>query len=190
MLGKVLQSVGAWLTVDALGVFSVGRFMGPAGSPVATFVDGDLLSDIEILGNPDFDAVPVWRVIVTWGPIGLVQDSSQVKNCVDDPTKAFVAAETRSVTAQDDDVHAEHELAVELTVDTLLTTQADAQAVADHLLALYSVPRRAVRFTARREDAEGLKKGDTIRLELSRLLTSNDMRSSVSASAARTSKSN
>lgn len=178
VLGRVLKSVGAWLTTDALGVFSVGRFMGP-GTPVKTFGtdDDDVLGDLEILGNPDFDAVPVWRVVLTWGLIGLVQDSSQVKaGCVDEATKAFVAVQSRTVTAADSSVLAEHELAAELSddrVQTLLTHQADAQAVADHLLALYSVPRRAVRWTIRRED---LTFGwDTIRLELSRLLTGNDM---------------
>lgn len=180
VLGRVLASVGAWLAPDELGVFRVGRFLGPAATSVSTITEPEIITGsstdtVEILGNPDTDGVPVWRVSVTWAPIGTVQDSSQVAACVDDATKSFVAIEKRQAVASNAAVPSLHPQAGELAVETLLTTQADALAVANTLLGLYGVQRRAVRLRMRREDVD-FALGDTVKITLSRLGFENGVR--------------
>lgn len=168
-LASILDSVGGWCVPDALGVLHAGRFVGPETS-VGDIGPYDLVGDdISLVMNPDTNGIPVWRAVVNWGPIGLVQDGSQVAKCITDEAKAFVASEWRQVISEDQDIRDEvHPQAGELTVNARVVNQADAAEIADHLLALYGTTRHALRVSVQRSDSI-FDLGQTVTITLPRL---------------------
>lgn len=165
-LTGVLQSVSAWIKPDEFGVFHVGRFTGPADTAVATIRESDVLTDggqdtPRFVDYPDTDGHPVYKVILTYKPIGLVQDDSALHDCVSIADKALYGQETRQVVREDLDVKARDPYAIELTIDTTLTTVADVEEEAERILDLYKVRRRLLVMSIRREDAT-FSLGDTV----------------------------
>jgi hypothetical protein len=150
-LDLIFGSVGAWYGFDAVGKFRVRRVEAPS-TPVTTLrmfglgtdaQTGDLdIVDIRFLSTNDPDkGVPTFRVSLAWMHNYTVMSGTSLVGSVADDARAYFAIENRTVVATDLTVQTPNPLAVQKEVTTLLVNQADAQAEADRVLALYKVRR-------------------------------------------------
>lgn len=173
VLSDVLGSVGAWLVPSVLGVFEVGRLSAP-GTPVLELGKFDIHTDgdgsIGIVANPDTDGgLPAFRVNLTYGRNWQVQDDAGLAQCVSAAQRAFLALDRRTVKAENLSLLTKHPLAPELTVDTLIVSEADAATEAARLLTLHGTRRDLVRGSARRGDVVSAPLNETISIKLNRL---------------------
>ena len=83
---------------------------------------------------------PAWRVRIGYQPIGRVVDYNDFAGAVTEGETARQSQKYRWVEAIDEGVLARHK-GVELSFETRFTARADAQALADRVLAIYNVPR-------------------------------------------------
>lgn len=173
VIRQVLDSVGAFLTVDNAGRFSVGRLSAP-GTPDATIRERDIIGNafgVEI--NPDTDGgLPTYRVPMKWGRHYRVFGANEIGTCLsqsDPATASALKQEWRQVVAQDMAIQLVHPLAPELSLETLLANRDDAEAEVARRFGLYSVDRYVVRATVTRERAEDMPLNSTVRLVVDRL---------------------
>jgi hypothetical protein len=149
-INRVSESIGAWVLPTRSGAFRVGRLTGIRGLSVASLTVSDVLADdtpIRVLDSSDTDrSLPPWRVVVRYQKNYTVQGSSVIVGSVAENTARarFLLNEYREVSASDEDRKIRNPLAPELIVDTLLDAQADAQAHADRLLALFNPNTKTV----------------------------------------------
>jgi len=61
-LDEVLGSIGGWYGFDAAGQLRCGRLDAPAGSPVATLTEAELLSIERLPTSDEGRGLPAWRV--------------------------------------------------------------------------------------------------------------------------------
>lgn len=161
VMDRVALSVGAWYGFDRLGVLRLGRLVAPSGTPATD------LTEISITGLERIaqDALPAWRVVLGWGRNETVQ-TDDVAGSVTAARRAWLAESARTATAEDATVKNRYKLAGELRRETLLTTQANAEAEAARLLALYKVRRDTFKVRARlsAEEVEEIDLGQVVRL--------------------------
>lgn len=174
VIGNVLQSIGAALIPTDDGVLQVIRIVAPTGTPIKTYTLRDLIGEGSIaLGKgptQEGDGVPAWSVVVNWGRVWQTQQSGQLAD-VSDARKAYLEKPLREAPAQDAAIKTAHPSAAEITVDTLLTTQADAEAEAWRRHAMHSVRRDYPTITVPRSRGNvGL--GSFVSLKVSRFLWS------------------
>ncbi|MDO1582434.1 hypothetical protein [Rhizobium oryzicola] len=160
-IDKVMSSVGASIVPDALGVFQAGRIAVP-GAPVMTITEHDVLNDggdqgggsFGVIANPDMDgAVVAWRVILKYRQIYQTQDRSALAGKISDATRAYLAKQWREATADNAGIKTVHLLADEMTAETAIAAQADAEAEAARRLGLYGVTRFVLSVDVRISDA-------------------------------------
>ena len=143
-IAPVAQSAGAYLIPGRAGIFRVGRIGKPTGIAVADLTHSNILTTqapIRIVDSADTDrSLPPWRVVVRYQRNYTVQDSSVIVGSVaENAARArFLRNEWREVTAEDKTRKTRNPLAPELVIETLLDTEAAAQAEADRWLALFS----------------------------------------------------
>jgi hypothetical protein len=156
-LDAVANSVGAWCGFDRLGQFRMRRLEVPAGSPVATFrilnrsavadaTTGDIIA-LERLPTDDAGrGVPAYRATIRYSRNWTPLDADQVAGAVTQARRALLAEEWRSAVATDATVQTKHLRARELSFDSLLVAETDAQAEATRRQALYGVRRDRLRL--------------------------------------------
>jgi hypothetical protein len=182
-ISQVADSVGGAVLDTALGNFEAVWNAGPSATTIdATYTLRDLLdgTSMQMFAGPSSEGqgVPTWSVVLNWGRVWQVQGSGDLWPRIAEATdgadlarKQLLAAATRQVTAQDAAVKTAHPQAVELTFDTLLTQQADAQAEAARRLALYKVRRDRISFPlsfASVPAAGNIELGRTVQLRMNR----------------------
>jgi hypothetical protein len=156
-LDAIANSVGAWCGFDRLGQFRMRRLEVPAGSPVATFrilgrsavadaTTGDIIALERLPTDDDGRGVPAYRVTMRYGRNWTPLDGSQVAGAVTQARRAYLAEEWRSAIATDATVQTKHLRARELSFDSLLVAESDAQAEATRRQALYGVRRDRLRL--------------------------------------------
>ena len=101
-----------------------------------------------LVSNDEGRGVPSWQVTVNYLRMWAVQSGDELAGSVTEADKAKYSREYRSVTVEDASIKTQFPLAGTITVDTLLTTEADAQALAEHLLSLFGVRRDLFRLKA------------------------------------------
>ncbi|UJX42967.1 hypothetical protein K9F62_09935 [Desulfovibrio sp. JY] len=173
VLDDLARSIGAWWTLDRFGVVRVGRFEAPAGEPVATLTEVEILAGDgggveQIPANDTGNGVPVHRVSLTYGRNWSVQDDNDLAGAVEDDRRAWLAEKTRTVVAEDAAVLDIHPLSPAIDIDTLLVEAAAANNEADRLLALYKVRRQRFRVRLRPRYGLPLSLGNVVRLTLPR----------------------
>lgn len=163
----VLDSIGAWMSPNRDGSLVVGRFEAPTVSPALTFnVESQSIGDS--LSRAD-SPIPVWRVNVQYGRIGVVQDDAALAGAVTSTRRAYLGTEYRTVSSEDASIKTKHLNAGELTVTTAMVSEADAQDEADRLLALHGTEREKYDLTFALSDAWAADLGNSITLVHSRL---------------------
>jgi len=138
-MDRIAASVGAWWAFDASGVLRMGQLAAPSAIVDYSFIEADVLAGFES-DVADGDGVPVWRVNVRHTKFYTAQ-TSDVAGSVSDERRGELAQEYRTFSAEDPSVKFQFLNARELTVDSLLSAEADAETVADMLLALHKVRR-------------------------------------------------
>lgn len=140
----VLDSVGGWMVPNRDGSLVVGLYSDPETAPGLTFdVEEQSLGDS--LERIDGE-IPVYRVVLQYARVNMVQAEGSLAGSVSAARRAYLANEWRTVVAEDLSVKIKHLDAREITVTTYLTDEADAQAEANRLLALYKVERDRYRI--------------------------------------------
>jgi hypothetical protein len=171
VLDAMAASVHGYWIATRFGKFKLGRLLAPSGSPVQTFESWRLLDPANALRRitgPQ-EGIPVWRVTVRYQRNWFVQNSEQIDNSnVTELRREWLRNETRSITVSDDSVKARHPLAREIEIETLIDSEADAQTLADFLLATYSVRRDIYEIQTRCPCADTVDLGDVISVDVPR----------------------
>ena len=144
VLDQVAGSVGAWWGVSRLGDFRLKRVIQPASPAVLTLTQDNVAGLERIPVEDEGRGIPAWRVNVRYAKNWTVQSPSALVAAGGPLTQARINAlgqEWQNSVVEDAVVKDRHPLSPELTIDTLLTTQSDADAEADRLLTLRSVHR-------------------------------------------------
>lgn len=158
-IDAIRAGAAAWVAPNRLGVYVMKQIKAPSGTPAATFrrfdypnvaaEDDFAIQSLEKLApSDDGRGVPVWQVTVNYLRMWQVQDVP-LEAAVSEADKAKYGREYRSVTVEDATIQNQFPLARSLTVDTLLVEQADAAALAAHLLDLLGTRRDLFRLVAR-----------------------------------------
>jgi hypothetical protein len=141
LMDMIAASVGAWYLFDRLNKLRMGVLVAPAGAPVQTW-DNSTQTSLEVKEL----IAPAWSVTVRYGKNWTVQ--TQLNTSVSTtPRAGFLAEEFRSAKVEDATIKTAWPNAEELSFDTYLTTEADAQALAAALFALHKVPRMLLSAT-------------------------------------------
>lgn len=166
-VAKMMVTLGGWAGFNRAGQLTVGEFNAPAGDAVATFKrdEGDIL-DLRWEKLPSGIWPPPWRWRVACLPIETT--FTDFAGAVDEAIKSYYAQPYRLVSAEDAGVLADHLGAQDpAPVEARYLFEADAQAEADRLLALYSAGYHLYRMTLTRR-ALTLDIGDAIHITFAR----------------------
>lgn len=170
-IGVVLDSIGAAIAPTAQGIYQVLGVDTPSGSPAGVLTERDLVpggsASLGIGPGQEGAGVPAWSVEVSYGRVYQTLSSGDVAGVVDLDRKTYLATGTRKAVAQDPTIKTAHPLAVSLEVDSLLASQADAQAEAARRLALYGTRRDLLSFPVD-YDRGGYEIGDVVTVQLQR----------------------
>jgi hypothetical protein len=168
-LDLVAASVHGWWTQDRGGRFVLSRLTEPDGPSRLEIGPQDILDDGTALRRVvgATEGIPAWRVTVRYQRNWTVQRADSLAG-VALSDKAWLGQEYRSVVAEDPAIRAKHLLAREIEVETALDREADAQALAAHLLSLYRVRRDVYEISVPGTLAERLDLGQVLTLRLPR----------------------
>jgi len=145
LLDRIAESIGGWLAVQADQVLRLGDWEAPEPTDVA-IRDNAIETVTRSATGAGPGGLPVWRVTVECDRIETVQDD--LAGNVDNARRARLAKQTRRVVATDETVRERHPLAGEITINSVLASYAQSQAVADRVLQLLSVRRDSVKVEA------------------------------------------
>lgn len=148
MLNQLLGSVaGSWGSARN-GKIRATLSADPDPADIALSLDQyDILSI-----KPEAKPVPRWRQRVAYGRNWTVQTGNDVNVAVADDRKQYLAAQYRIATSGDGRVFSQHAAAADAPVlETLLNSQADAQALADQLIDLFGAERDVYRVVTKRK---------------------------------------
>ena len=166
--GRLLGSIGAWMlpVSTSASQFELGILVPPAGSPVATFDIDDCIggSPQRVDTGDDGRGIPATKIIVKYDQLGLVQNGEQLFGAVTTDRKSYLSTEWRQAIAEDAEVLTKWPNAPIITVESCLATQVAAQAEANRLRALYSVPREIYRMVLPLADAAACELGSVVEL--------------------------
>lgn len=163
VMDRIAESVGGFYGFDPSGVLRMGRLVEPAGDPVISLEEFDILA-IERRPARDGD-VPTWSYTVRHSRVGTVQ-ATDLAGAVDPARRAFLGSEYRAQRAEDPTVKAKHLLAAEGSVDTALTEAADGANEASTRQALHGVARDFYDVTVNAEVLLGISLRLTAIIEL------------------------
>lgn len=146
-LDTILPSVGAWDGFDRLGMFRMARLDLPKVS-AATLRRGDsktrlLAGDLDIVGirstptKAEDRGKPVWRMIVNFARNWTVQQGDALAGEVSAERRAYLSAQFRTTDPADDiTTKTNNPLAVQRTIDTVLTSITAAEDERDRQLSI------------------------------------------------------
>ncbi len=181
VLDKIATSIPGWWGPDRSGAFRLQKLTDPAaGTPGMTFKvfdldarasssDGDIVSIERVSTNDAGNGVPAYQVTVYYKEFAHVQPDGLDVNILL-PRRSEASKQWRTAVATDASVQTKHPLAEALEFETALTLEADAQAVANHLLDLHKVRRDRYRVTVRlsHDVISNADLGNIVKLELDR----------------------
>jgi hypothetical protein len=143
VLDALAQSVGAWWTVDALGVFRIQQLTAPSGSSTFTITDNDIKGRLDrVTGSDPLRGLPSYRTTLRYAKNYAVQTDG-VAGAVSPARRLELSREWREVVSTDTAVQTAHLLAQATVEDTLYASQADAQAEATRRQTLRGTQRSA-----------------------------------------------
>lgn len=145
LIDRLARSAALWVVPDPLGTWQIGKLRLPVGEPVASFGASDIISlDAGNFGYPD----PIHSVTVKWGEVFQTFSRDQLAGEVTDEAEiSRLKEQWRQAVVSDPAVKARYSGAQSLEIETALRHQADAEALAATLLALFGVPRLSLKLT-------------------------------------------
>ncbi|WP_372069723.1 glycoside hydrolase family 18 protein (plasmid) [Tistrella mobilis] len=150
VIDRVTRAAAAWWGSDGRGVVEVGRLALPRVTPDYALDQTIILETPERLDLPDSIAQPSWRRRVGWRRNWRVQGAADLPEAPVEPAvpREFLSEQWRVATAVDTSLLADRLRAIDADIiETAYDAQADAQALADHLLSLYGRPALALSIT-------------------------------------------
>ncbi len=171
-LDLLAGSIGAWWTVTRLGAFRVGRLSDPALIPPVGRIEAwQVLAGeggITRIATADpGGGIPVWRIQVrydrNWAP---TQEAGLAGIALS--RIAWLREEYRTVINDSAAVLTAHPRGVELSIDTVLTAKADAEAEAVRLRTLYGQRRDWLAVPLASAHARAFDLGDVVELAVPR----------------------
>lgn len=136
VITMIARSFGGVVGIDRASRFRAYRLEKPSGSPVASF-DTTKIVDCRSVPLPETVFPPTYRWIVGWGRNHTLQ-SPDLDAAISDDRRQEIAQEWRSATWSDATVLETHIRATApALLPTILDNDTDAQALADHLGALW-----------------------------------------------------
>jgi hypothetical protein len=177
----VAAAVGAWFGFDRTGVLRMGRLSAPAvGTGYLVFrsltlaqpaglLSADILDIERVVAEDEGRGIPAYSVTVRHSKNWTVQTSG-LAGAVTATRRAFLAEEYRTAVATDSTVLNMHPLAPTLERETLLLTQAAADAEAARLLAVFGVRRDRLKIRSQlgTELVSLADLGSTVRVSIDR----------------------
>lgn len=148
VIARLVKGIGAWAGFTMAGVYTIGRLVAPAGTPVLSLSELDIAEDG--LRSRDMPAdlfPPPWRWRVKYDRNWTTQESD-LAGSLSASRKAWLAEESRTVEKSATAIQTAHPLAQDLDpVESYFANKADATAEATRLLALHRVDRRLFAVT-------------------------------------------
>ncbi|WP_279483404.1 hypothetical protein [Aureimonas sp. SK2] len=175
-ISAILDSIGASISPDRLGVFRLVRFDAPKGEPKRTFTHVEIVeangTGIQRLATGDSGGgLPAKSITVqhSLNHAVMAEDSLSGSTRETNPDfVAFVTKEWRQEEVKDDATAELHKLAPKLSFQTLLVDKAAAKAEATRRMALYGRQRDRYDVPVPSRYAGDLDLGDVVRLRLPR----------------------
>ncbi len=145
LLDRIAESIGGYLSAQPDQVLRLGIWEEPEPTDAA-IRDYAIQTVSRSATGAGPGGLPVWRVNIDCDRIETVQPD--LESNVSEARRARLARQTRRVVATDATVIERHPLAGELTINSVLASYAQSQAVADRVLALLGVRRDTVTVEA------------------------------------------
>ncbi|MGP5325910.1 hypothetical protein [Vreelandella titanicae] len=145
LLDRIAESIGGWLAVQADQVLRLGDWEAPESTDDAIHDYSIVTISRSATGSGD-GGLPVWRVALECDRIETVQND--LTGDISNARRARMAKQTRRVVATNQLIRDRHPLAGEITINSVLASYAQSQAVAQRVLALLSVRRDTVKVEA------------------------------------------
>ena len=163
VIDELLVGVHGFSTDTRAGLYKVGAIKAPTGDAVATFDDRNI-GTIQRLDVPPPFGRPIWRVRVGYARNFVVHSGGDLVTGATQADLDYLVEEWRFATAEDASVKTADTQAGELEVLSPYALEADGQALADELLALWKVARDFYRIAA--TDVRPIQRdlGDTVRV--------------------------
>ncbi|KQQ81936.1 hypothetical protein [Aureimonas sp. Leaf324] len=170
---SVLNSVGGYLTDDRLGQIRVGRFDLAADGGEVTIGRSVILDQGQGFAREatqdDGAGVPARSVTVRYARAYTTLSDEDLKDvAATDAYRSFAKEEWRQVKVESATNKVQHPKGPELVFDTSLTTEADARAEAERLLAIYGTRRDLFAVMVSSGKATTLDVGDAMTLRVDR----------------------
>ncbi|WFE73112.1 hypothetical protein P8S55_08435 [Halomonas sp. M1] len=145
LLDRIAESIAGFLTVQPGQQLRLGIWEAP--EPTADAIHDYAIATISRSATGAGEGgLPVWRVTLECDRIETVQPDLQSN--VSEARRARLARQTRRVVATDDTVRDRHPLAGEITINSVLASYSQSEAVAARVLALLGVRRDTVTVEA------------------------------------------
>lgn len=145
LLDRIAESIGGYLSAQADQTLRLGIWEAPE-TTTAAIRDYAIQTVSRSATGAGPGGLPVWRVNIDCDRIETVQPD--LESNVSEARRARLARQTRRVVATDETVIERHPLAGELTINSVLASYSQSQAVADRVLALLGVRRDTVTVEA------------------------------------------
>lgn len=145
LLDRIAESIGGWLSVQSDQALRLGTWEAPAPTELAVH-DYAIQTVSRSATGAGPGGLPVWRVNIDCDRIETVQED--LAGDVDNARRARLAKQTRRVVATSEAVRDRHPLAGEITINSVLASYSQSQAVANRVLELLSVRRDTVQVEA------------------------------------------
>jgi hypothetical protein len=145
LLDRIAESIGGYLSAQPDQVLRLGTWEEPEPTDAA-IRDYAIQTVSRSATGAGPGGLPVWRVNIDCDRIETVQPD--LESNVSEARRARLARQTRRVVATDEAVRERHPLAGELTINSVLASYSQSQAVADRVLALLGVRRDTVTVEA------------------------------------------
>lgn len=139
LLDQVCGSVAAWWGFNRAGKFTMGRLAEPAGAPDLQVTDKDIVELQRGRTRTEGNGVPAYRV-----RLGYKKNHTEQAipaNAATEERRGEIKERYRFVSSEDASTQTKHLLAPELSFETLVWSEADALAEANHRLDLFKVQR-------------------------------------------------
>lgn len=167
IIDRVCQSAGIWWGVDSLNRFRFARLDAPAGSPVATITDNEI---IDIERQPESKPA-VWQSTLKADINYMVMDRNSLAGVVTDDRANWFSRDSRDQSSENASVKTQRLLAEAESYDSSLNGISIAKAEADRRLALFSARRDVITVTVGDPTSqyENIDLGDVVNVQTDQL---------------------
>lgn len=176
---QALEGIGGYLIADTLGNYRVGRFEAPTGTPVKAVEEWEIIDDvsqISLLATDDQNTgIPAYRVTMEFDQNYTVQGPGELTGSVSQDDRAKYAEQWFRYVSEDVSIQTKHPEAREITLQSHLTVEANAQSEATRRLTFlksdltrFKVPLSSAQAVRDADGSTSVDIGDYITLTMSR----------------------